>query len=98
MDKFNENVRLICKHKGIKLGECERFIGKAAGYFSRNPNITLRDAKALSVFLNESLEDLMTRDYAKEFRKQAIIQRREQIKKDIARLNKELEDIGDGEA
>lgn len=93
MDDFNKNVRLICKHKGIPIGKCEKFINKSAGYFSRNPKITLFDAVSVALLLNEELTDMIYEDYEKKYRRQALIDRREQINKDIARLKDELEAI-----
>lgn len=92
--RFNDNVRMIAKHKGLKIGDLERDIGKWAGYFSRDPLVHLEDAVKISRVLGESLEDIMFKDYEEEYRIQAINDRREQIKVEIALLKKELAEIG----
>lgn len=93
--RFNENVRAVAKKKGLKLGQVEKYILKSAGYFSRNPDITLKDACRLADLLDESLEDLINQNFEEIYRARDLKEKRDYIKQELERLNKELEEMGE---
>lgn len=90
--RFYENVKFIARNKGINLKEIERTIGVTQGYMSRakknNIDISISKAYTAAKMLGYTLDDLIEKDYAKEFR-------RAEIKKEIARLEAELMEADD---
>ena len=80
--KFIENVKYLAKESGVKFGDIEKSIGKTLGYLSRNPNITLNDAYAISKMLNVDLDTLINMNTE-------IIKREMELEK----LDEELKEI-----
>lgn len=61
---FSRNARLLCKRKGIKIGELEKSIGASQGYLARmelnggSPNLykMYMTSKALGVSIDDLLD------------------------------------------
>lgn len=85
--KIADNIRVICKHKGKRIGDIETYIGKQRGYFSRqNRKISLDTAYKVSVYFGIPITDLIETDYAEYYRN-------EERQKEIAELEKRLAEL-----
>lgn len=62
MQRFYQNVKSVCKAKGIPIGELERKAGCSHGYLSKGNELGLWLAWRIAFFLECSLDDLIKED------------------------------------
>ena len=96
---FIKNIRFAAKYRNIPIGQLERDTDLSIGYLSRIAKgqevrtVTLPTACRLADALNESLDDLVTKDYEALWRMgqlQAELRKKEE---EIDRIKNEMESL-----
>lgn len=92
VEKFAENVSLICKCSHIPLGTTEKRVGMAVGWLSRvkreGKNVHLNQALALADIMGENIMDLCTKEYLYKAKEKRI----QELEEELRRLKGEDED------
>ena len=85
-ERFFRNLRIVCKNKGIQIGELETIVGVSIGYISRmeknGKSISLRNAYSLANIVGVTLDDLLRKDMFKEMRIKELEEELKKLKED----------------
>lgn len=94
---FVNNVQAIARAKGMRIGVIERSAGMRTGYLSRMAKgyvtPSLSHACRLADAIGESLSDLVTKDYAAEYRADILREKLQRKEAEISDIKRELERI-----
>ena len=90
-EKVVQNIRALLAVKNIPIGEFERKIGSATGYFARiktgNTTITLGKTYRAANELGVTVDELISGDFAKEI----LLERLNTLRKEMKEIEKRLD-------
>lgn len=97
MSKITENMKTVCKEKGVSFSKLEKELGFGNGSLAKSDKISAKRLYKIAQFLNVPMEYIITGEMPKEDEELAAIKRKNDLLKErnalLHKINKHYEAI-----